>query len=420
MSRTRRRASGVPSVPCSLLRPRRPGAPAPSLGAARKEPWGGVEHEEKTDPDHGRRGGAAAGDGRPCAGADRRARSRRCVRYGWLLQLRAPTKSQRHDQVPLPVVEGRQGRQGDHRRRQQDPRRRPDDLRYNGVAAWRLVGRIDDKDPTTFNKKLAATGYNVVVEGVDGFAVTYTSAEIATLQGQLIVADRANDAAARARHGLDQERRGQLEAQLAAQARHQRRRRLRQAQAGRRSPRISIVPARPGRAAGRRAATAGSCSCARPPSRSRMTKYRFQSWKAAKGVRATIVDDNKTPDDAPTTCATTASPLARSSATSTTRTRRPSTRSSPPRPGYNVVIEGVDGFAVTCTSDEIATLQGQAHRRRPPTTPPLTLGRPRQERTPPAGSPTGRSSSSPATPACSATASRPGSCASASCRRSPA
>jgi hypothetical protein len=71
-----------------------------------------------------------------------------------------------------------------------------DDLTYTGAALWRLVGRIDDARPASFNWKLAtsAPGYNVVVTGVDGFSATYTSAEVATLKNKLVVANRVNGA----------------------------------------------------------------------------------------------------------------------------------------------------------------------------------------------------------------------------------
>ncbi len=64
---------------------------------------------------------------------------------------------------------------------------------YKGLPLYRLVGRIDDKDPLTFNAKLADKGYNVVIEAVDGFTVTWTSQEIKG-RDDLIVADLANEA----------------------------------------------------------------------------------------------------------------------------------------------------------------------------------------------------------------------------------
>ena len=117
------------------------------------------------------------------------------VPYGWLLQLRgakktsmtsyAFTASMKTKGVKATIV--------DDNKTVDDP---SDDLTYTGVALWRLVGRIDDKNPARFNQKLATTapGYNVVVEAVDGFKVTYTSAEVATLKNALVVADRVNGA----------------------------------------------------------------------------------------------------------------------------------------------------------------------------------------------------------------------------------
>ena len=116
--------------------------------------------------------------------------------YGWLLQLRGIKAKQTvtdfkyrawqaDAKVKRAVV--------DNNKTPDDP---SDDLTYTGVALWRLVGRIDDGNPDTFNTKLATTepGYTVVVEGVDGFSATYTSLEVATLKNKLVVADLVNDA----------------------------------------------------------------------------------------------------------------------------------------------------------------------------------------------------------------------------------
>ena len=65
---------------------------------------------------------------------------------------------------------------------------------YKGVALKTLVGYFDDNDPNTFNDELAAGGYNVVVLGMDGFAGTFASADIASLGDKVIVANLANDA----------------------------------------------------------------------------------------------------------------------------------------------------------------------------------------------------------------------------------
>jgi hypothetical protein len=117
------------------------------------------------------------------------------VPYGWLLQLRGAKKMTITDfayrawlktpRITRTVV--------DDNKTPDDP---SDDRTYTGVALWRLVGRIDDKDPSTFNTKLATTGagYNVVVSGVDGFDATYTSAEVATLKNALVVANLVDGA----------------------------------------------------------------------------------------------------------------------------------------------------------------------------------------------------------------------------------
>jgi hypothetical protein len=63
---------------------------------------------------------------------------------------------------------------------------------YTGVSLKTLVGYFDDKDRTTFNAALAVKGYNVVILGMDGFAATIPSADIAALGAKVILADKAN------------------------------------------------------------------------------------------------------------------------------------------------------------------------------------------------------------------------------------
>jgi hypothetical protein len=63
---------------------------------------------------------------------------------------------------------------------------------YSGVSLKTLVGYVDDNNKETFNKALAAKGYNVVVLGMDGFAATIPSATIASLGDKIILADLAN------------------------------------------------------------------------------------------------------------------------------------------------------------------------------------------------------------------------------------
>ena len=62
---------------------------------------------------------------------------------------------------------------------------------YSGVSLKTLVGYFDDKDRNTFNVALAAKGYNVVILGMDGFAATIPSADIASLGDKIILADKA-------------------------------------------------------------------------------------------------------------------------------------------------------------------------------------------------------------------------------------
>ena len=66
-----------------------------------------------------------------------------------------------------------------------------DTVIYKGVALKTLVGYFDDNDPSTFNDELAAGGYKVVVLGMDGFAATFASADVASLGDKVIVANLA-------------------------------------------------------------------------------------------------------------------------------------------------------------------------------------------------------------------------------------
>jgi hypothetical protein len=112
------------------------------------------------------------------------------VPYGWLLQLRSAkidrdmTYRTFHN---LAAVKGvtvvDPGK---------DPVGTADDVTGSGLPLYRLVGRIDDKNPATFNTKLATTapGYLVRVVGIDGFATTFTSAQVAALGDTLVVCDR--------------------------------------------------------------------------------------------------------------------------------------------------------------------------------------------------------------------------------------
>jgi hypothetical protein len=121
-------------------------------------------------------------------------------RYGWVLQLRNTAFDVRGEDMTyrafraLATVRG-----GVFERSWVDDAGTPadpaDDLTYKGISLRRLVARIDDGDPATFNKVRAANGYAVIVQAMDGFSATYTSAEVMTIGAKIIVADRLNDAA---------------------------------------------------------------------------------------------------------------------------------------------------------------------------------------------------------------------------------
>ncbi len=63
---------------------------------------------------------------------------------------------------------------------------------YSGVALWRLVGIVDDADPSTFNDALAALGYEVNSVASDDFSRAVDSDLIAR-NDEILVANRLND-----------------------------------------------------------------------------------------------------------------------------------------------------------------------------------------------------------------------------------
>jgi hypothetical protein len=132
-------------------------------------------------------------------------------RFGWILQLRnhlpvhsAPSDGGASARQPSENMTYRDFRAlagaNDYRleRSWVDDNKTPDDpsddVTYRGLTLKRLVARIDDGNPATFNKLLAAKGYSVVVMGMDGFGATYTSEEVMAIGSTIILADLANDA----------------------------------------------------------------------------------------------------------------------------------------------------------------------------------------------------------------------------------
>ena len=118
-------------------------------------------------------------------------------RYGWILQLRNTAFDVRGEDMTYREFRAlATAKDGAFERTWVDDAGTPadpaDDLTYKGLTLRRLVARIDDGDPATFNKTRAAKGYAVVVTAMDGFTSTYTSEEVMTIGAKIVVADLVN------------------------------------------------------------------------------------------------------------------------------------------------------------------------------------------------------------------------------------
>jgi hypothetical protein len=117
------------------------------------------------------------------------------VPYGWTLQLRGVKRSMNLSKHQFRVFEALKKHEAiivDDNKTADDP---SDDITYKGVPLWRVVGLIDDRNPATFNWKLAnGKGYGVRVTGIDYFSYVYSSRQIAALGKSLILAGTANGA----------------------------------------------------------------------------------------------------------------------------------------------------------------------------------------------------------------------------------
>ena len=65
---------------------------------------------------------------------------------------------------------------------------------WSGVALWRILARVDDSNPATFNDAVADLGYTVNVSASDGFSAKFTSATLKR-NDNWIVADTVNGTA---------------------------------------------------------------------------------------------------------------------------------------------------------------------------------------------------------------------------------
>ena len=109
--------------------------------------------------------------------------------YGWVLQLR----SAKHNEDLTSAAFRFWALHGGGQVAWTDASVTPS-VTYKGIALYRLVGRIDDGNPNTFNTKRAnrGRGYDVVIQGIDGYSVTFTSKQVAKVGKHLLVADRVD------------------------------------------------------------------------------------------------------------------------------------------------------------------------------------------------------------------------------------
>jgi hypothetical protein len=304
------------------------------------------------------------------------------VPYGWLLQLRGlkgkqsmPSYKfkawQADPKVKATVV--------DDNKTPADP---ADDLTYTGVALWRLVGRIDGGRVDRFDQQLATTapGYTVVIEGVDGFTVRYTSFEVATLKNALVVADQMNGApltlgTASIKNPMTVDEYASWKPNWPLK--------LVSSDVsifGNRKPagvqRISIEPTAPGAVGADAGVPYGWLLQLRGlKGKQSMPSYKFKAWQADPKVKATVVDDNKTPADPADDLTYTGVALWRLvGRIDGGRVDRFDQQLATTAPGYTVVIEGVDGFTVRYTSFEVATLKNALVVADQMNGAPLTLG----------------------------------------------
>lgn len=119
------------------------------------------------------------------------------VPYAWTLQLRGAKKSLNLNKSQFRAYEALKNHEATIVVDENKPStpELTDDTTYKGVPLWRIVALIDDRDPSTFNWKLAnGKGYGVEVMGVDYFSYVYSSQQIATLKKALILSGNANGA----------------------------------------------------------------------------------------------------------------------------------------------------------------------------------------------------------------------------------
>ncbi len=297
------------------------------------------------------------------------------VPYGWLLQLRGAKNTS------LTTNEYRAWQKAGVAATVVDDNKTPDiadDLAYTGVPLWRLVGKIDDADPGHFNYRLATTapGYNVVVRGVDGYAATFTSVEVATMRNTLVVADRVNGApltlgTASIKNPMTVDEYASWKPMWPLKVVTNDATVFNSRKAAG-VVRITIAPATAMRVADA-GVPYGWLLQLRGAKNTSLTTNEYRAWQKA-GVAATVVDDNKTPDIADD-LAYTGVPLWRLvGKIDDADPGHFNYRLATTAPGYNVVVRGVDGYAATFTSVEVATMRNTLVVADRVNGAPLTLG----------------------------------------------
>ena len=119
------------------------------------------------------------------------------VPYSWSLQLKKGPQKVEIDRSQFRRIEAAHDRMATivvDENKPTTPDNATDDTTYTGMSLAQVVGIIDDKDPATFNRKLAMTGagYGIEVTGIDYFSYVYSSKQVAELGKALLVADKAN------------------------------------------------------------------------------------------------------------------------------------------------------------------------------------------------------------------------------------
>jgi hypothetical protein len=111
--------------------------------------------------------------------------------YGWIVQLRGAARNEDMTyKTARALAVAHPASWTDDNKTPDDP---SDDHVYTGVPLWRIIARIDDGTPTTFNDNLAGMDYGLHVIAVDGFTADFTATQVAH-RNDIVFADRMDGA----------------------------------------------------------------------------------------------------------------------------------------------------------------------------------------------------------------------------------